>query len=144
LAFVTKREFMHFRTDQAEEAIDVTGKVADIVSASGVLDGMVLVFPLHTTAAVYVSDSESQLTVDTRAMLARLVPAEGTYLHDTAELKKNASAHMRAHLAGHHVVLPITKGTLDLGTFQKVYYLELDGRREKEVMLKIMGTDEQP
>ena len=144
MAFVMRREFLHFSTAELEEAIDITARLNGIVTASGVRDGLVLVFPLHTTSAVYVSDCELSLAIDTRAALARLVPGTASYLHDAHEVKQNAAAHIRAHLAGHHVVLPITKGSLDLGTFQTVYYLELDGRRDKEVLVKIIGTDEAP
>ena len=98
-----------------------------------------MVFPHHTSAAVYISDSDLGITSDFLKVLRKLVPANNNYTHNKADPKKNADAHLKAALTGHHIVIPITNGALDLGLYQTIYYAEFDGRREKEVEVKVIG-----
>ncbi|MFP4520882.1 MAG: secondary thiamine-phosphate synthase enzyme YjbQ [Fibrobacterota bacterium] len=129
-----------FNTVNREEIINMTGTVEDAVKKSEVREGIVLVYPLHTSSAVYISDSDIGLTGDFAETLRRLVPAGIGYAHDENDYKKNADGHIKAVLAGHHVTMPVTKGKLHLGTYQTVYYFEFDGGRKKEVLIKVIGN----
>jgi secondary thiamine-phosphate synthase enzyme len=131
-------------TSEREEIVDITSRVAEAVEKSGIADGLALVFPHHTSSAVYISDSDSSLCGDFSEILAGLAPegrkpGGGEYAHDAADPKKNAHGHIRADLAGHHITIPITDGRPDLGVYQTIYYAEFDGRREKEIIVKIVG-----
>ncbi len=124
---------------QKQEIIDLTGRVQDIVEHSGIKEGLALVYPLHTSSAVYISDSDISLTQDFNDILEKLVPSSAGYRHDEVDYKKNADAHLKAVLTGHHVVLPVSDGRLHLGTYQTIYYAEFDGGRKKEILVKIIG-----
>ena len=134
----TYRDFIRITTDRVLEVRDITGAVSHIIARSGMQDGIVLLFPHTTSAAVFLSDSDLSLTEDFTALLGRLVP-EGTYKHDLSDARKNARAHLMSLLSGHNLTLPITEGSLDLGVYQRVYYVEFDGRREKEILVKVIG-----
>lgn len=133
------RKLIEVQTQQQVEIVDITRQVMDIVKSSGVREGMALVYPHHTSSAVYISDSDRCLQGDFESVLARLVPERDDYAHDRTDPKLNATAHLKAILAGHHVVMPVTSGKLDLGTYQTVYYAEFDGRRTKEILVKVIG-----
>ncbi len=126
-------------TKEREEIIDITGHVADAVSKSGISDGIALVFPHHTSSAVYISDSDRALTGDFSSILSELAPEGRQYAHDVTDYKKNAYGHIRANLAGHHIIIPITGGRPDLGVYHTLYYGEVVLRREKEIVIKIVG-----
>ena len=126
-------------TKERVEIVDITERVADACKKSGVRDGIALVFPHHTSSAVYISDSDRALTGDFGAILSELAPDGRDYEHDRTEYKKNAFGHIRANLAGHHIIIPVTDGRPDLGRFQTIYYAEFDGQREKEIVIKIVG-----
>jgi secondary thiamine-phosphate synthase enzyme len=112
--------------------------VAAIAKASGVREGMVLVSAMHITAGVYVNDWEGGLIHDIQEWLEKLAPAGLDYRHhQTGE--DNADAHLKRTVMGHQVMLPITKGALDLGPWEQVFYAEFDGRRKKRVVVKVMG-----
>ncbi len=126
-------------TKEREEIVDITGRVVDAVAESGIADGIALVFPHHTSSAVYISDSDRSLTGDFSSILSELAPEARAYAHDLTDYKKNAYGHIRASLAGHHIIIPITGGRPDLGVYQTIYYAEFDGKREKEIVIKIVG-----
>ncbi|MBI2187553.1 MAG: YjbQ family protein [Acidobacteria bacterium] len=131
-------EYLRFETKKRQEFVRITDEVSDIVRRSGVAEGLVLVSPMHITAAVYVNDWEDGLIHDFQVWLEQLAPASGDYRHhQTGE--DNADAHLKRTLMGHQVVLPITKGKLDLGPWEQVFYAEFDGRRGKRVVVKVIG-----
>ena len=131
-------EYLWFNTKKRQEFIRITDEVAQIVQKSGVNEGMVLVSAMHITAGVYVNDWESGLIHDFETWLEKLAPAGLPYRHhQTGE--DNADAHLKRTIMGHQVLLPITKGRLDLGPWEQVFYAEFDGRRRKRVVVKVMG-----
>ena len=131
-------DYLWFNTKQRQEFVRITDDVAKIVAASGVDEGMVLVSAMHITAAVYVNDWEDGLISDFQSWLEKLAPAGLPYRHhQTGE--DNADAHLKRTLMGHQVMLPITKGRLDLGPWEQVFYAEFDGQRKKRVVVKVMG-----
>jgi secondary thiamine-phosphate synthase enzyme len=133
------REELWFETPHRRDYINITDRVQDFVSRSGIAEGLCLVNPMHITAAVYVNDDESGLIQDIDDLLERLAPHEPVsgYRHNVGE--DNADAHLKRQLMAHQVVLAITSGKLDLGPWEQVFYAEFDGRRRKRVLLKAIG-----
>jgi secondary thiamine-phosphate synthase enzyme len=127
-----------FNTKNRYDTVHITGEVADIISESGIQEGMCLVSAMHITAGVYVNDLESGLIEDIQEWLEKLAPYGENYKHhQTGE--DNGDAHLKRILIGHHVIIPITSGKLDLGTWERIFYAEFDGQRKKRVIVKVMG-----
>src|SRR5499426_2071677 len=123
-------EYLKFHTRKHREYIHITPQVEAVVRKSGVKEGMVLVSAMHITAGVYVNDNEDGLIHDIDAWLEHLAPFKPDYQHhQTGE--DNGDSHLKAILVHHQVILPVTKGKLDLGTWQRVFYAEFDGQRSK-------------
>jgi secondary thiamine-phosphate synthase enzyme len=134
----SKTAYLTFKTEKKIQIVRITDKVADVVRESGVREGLVLVNPMHITAAVVVNDNESGLHGDYLRILEKLVPYRADYRHnDTGE--DNAAAHIWRQLIGHQVTMAITNGKLDLGTWEQIFYFEFDGQRNKRVLVKIIG-----
>jgi len=131
-------EYLWFNTAKRVDFVNITHQVEEAVEKSGVKDGLVLVNPMHITAAVYVNDAESGLIDDFKELLEKLAPAGKNYHHHhTGE--DNADAHLKRTLLGHQVTMAITNGKLDLGPWEQIYYAEFDGMRKKRVLVKIIG-----
>jgi len=131
-------KYLVFNTKTKREYINITNEVAQALAESGVREGLVLVSAMHITAAVYVNDAEDGLIADIDEWLEGLAPTRPDYRHhQTGE--DNGDAHLKNLLVHHQVLLPITNGRLDLGTWQQVYYAEFDGQRRKRVIIKIIG-----
>ena len=120
--------------------LNITPQVEEFVQETGIQNGLCLVNPMHITAAVYVNDDEPGLIEDMDDWLERLAPHEPVsgYRHNVGE--DNADAHLKRQLMAHQVVLAITDGRLDLGTWEQIFYAEFDGRRRKRVLLKAIGA----
>lgn len=132
-------DYLTFETPSRRDYVNITPDVEDFVRRSGIREGLVLVNPMHITAAVYVNDDEAGLIQDLDDWLEGLAPHAPTdrYRHNNGE--DNADAHLKRQLLAHQVVLPITEGRLDLGPWEQVFYAEFDGRRRKRVVLKAIG-----
>ena len=134
----SKTEYLEFNANKKVEIILITDKVQEVINKSGVKEGLVLVNPMHITAAVVVNDNEHGLHSDYLRILEKLVPYTADYRHnDTGE--DNAAAHIWRQLIGHQVVMAITNGKLDLGPWEQIFYFEFDGKRKKRVLVKIIG-----
>jgi secondary thiamine-phosphate synthase enzyme len=134
----TLTEYLWYETENRRELVRITDEVAAAVKKSGVQEGMALVSAMHITAGVYVNDNEEGLFQDIWKWLEHLAPSKPDYAHhQTGE--DNGDAHLKSMLVHHQVIVPITKGALDLGTWQQVFYAEFDGQRRKRVIVKIMG-----
>lgn len=134
----THTEYLVFKTKKRYEIVHITDEVEEIVSESGIKDGMALVSSMHTTAGVYVNDYESGLIDDIHEWLEKLAPYGKDYRHhQTGE--DNADAHLKRIIINHQAVLPITEGKLDLGPWEQIFYAEFDGQRKKRVLVKVMG-----
>ena len=131
-------EYLWFNTKNKREYINITLEVEEFVTRSTVQEGFCLVSAMHITASIYVNDAESGLIHDIEEMLEDLCPSDRDYRHNHTS-DPNAEAHLRRMLIGHQVTLPITKGKLDLGPWEQVYYAEFDGKRRKRVVVKIIG-----
>jgi len=131
-------EYLTFHTKKHREYVHITPQVEAAVTKSGVREGMALVSAMHITAGVYVNDNESGLIADIDQWLESLAPFRQDYRHhQTGE--DNGDSHLKAILVHHQVILPITAGKLDLGTWQRVFYAEFDGQRSKRVIIKVIG-----
>ncbi|HEV8524088.1 MAG TPA: secondary thiamine-phosphate synthase enzyme YjbQ [Terriglobales bacterium] len=119
-------EYLTFNTKKHRDYVHITPQVEAIVKKSGIREGMVLVSAMHITAGVYVNDDETGLIQDIDEWLENLAPFRADYRHhQTGE--DNGDSHLKALLIHHQVILPLTAGKLDLGTWQRVFYSEFDG-----------------
>jgi secondary thiamine-phosphate synthase enzyme len=134
-------EYLVFQTKKRREMVHITDMVEQIVARSGVSDGLCFVSPMHITAAVYVNDLEDGLIEDIGEWLEKLAPAGQDYKHHRTG-EDNGDAHLKSLLLHHETTLPVTKGRLDLGTWQRVFYAEFDGQRSKRVIVKVLGVEE--
>jgi len=120
--------------------VNITPEVRACIEESGITEGLVLVNPMHITASVFINDDESGLHRDYKKFLEDLVPHEpiSQYRHnDTGE--DNADAHIKRQVMGREVVVALSNGDLDFGTWEQIFYGEFDGRRNKRVLVKIIG-----
>ena len=131
-------EYLTFRTKKKRELVHLTETVAAIVEKSGISEGFVLVSAMHITAGVFVNDDESGLHEDIMKWLEELAPEGPDYEHHRTG-EDNGHAHLKSLLVHHEVTLPITKGKLDLGPWQRVFYAEFDGQRPKRLIVKALG-----
>lgn len=125
------------RSETSVDILDVTEKILSVVRRSGVRNGVVVVFTKHTTAAVAINENERRLKQDVLSVLQKLVPKGAGYKHD--EIDDNAHAHIQAMLLGVSEAIPINDGELQLGTWQRVFFVELDGPRSRRLTIQIIG-----
>jgi len=134
------RKELWFNVPARRGFINITPQVEEALNESGIKEGLLLCNAMHITASVFINDDESGLHHDYEKWLERLAPHEPTsgYRHnDTGE--DNADAHMKRQVMGREVVVAITNGQLDFGTWEQIFYGEFDGRRKKRVLIKIIG-----
>lgn len=137
----TLTEYLTFNLPTKMGFLNITSDVYDIVKKSGVKEGLVLVNAMHITASVFINDDESGLHHDFGVWLEKLaphIPDRNAYRHhQTGE--DNADAHMKRQIMGREVVVAITKGKLDFGPWEQIFYGEFDGNRPKRVLVKVLG-----
>jgi secondary thiamine-phosphate synthase enzyme len=134
------RKELSFNIPARRAFVNITPDVEAALRESGVREGLVLVNAMHITASVFINDDESGLHNDYEKWLEKLAPHEPIqqYRHnDTGE--DNADAHMKRQVMGREVVVAVTDGQLDFGTWEQIFYGEFDGRRRKRVLIKIIG-----
>lgn len=131
-------EYLTFHTKKHREYVHITPQVEAIVRKSGVKEGMALVSAMHITAGIYVNDNEEGLIADIDKWLDGLAPFNQNYEHHRTG-EDNGDSHLKALLIHHEVIVPITAGKLDFGTWQRIFYAEFDGQRSKRVIVKVMG-----
>ncbi|MDR4494919.1 MAG: secondary thiamine-phosphate synthase enzyme YjbQ [Nitrospirales bacterium] len=132
------REELWFQTKTRREFINITAQVERVVKQSGVREGLLLVNAMHITASVFINDDEGGLLADYEQFLETLVPQSGTYRHNLTG-EDNGDAHIKRQIMGREVVVAITKGQLDFGPWEQIFYGEFDGRRRKRVLVKVIG-----
>jgi secondary thiamine-phosphate synthase enzyme len=135
----TYTEYLSFETKKKRDYINITTQVEAAVIKSGVQEGLCLVNPMHITASVYINDDEDGLIQDFDDFLEKIAPYDlkGYRHHRTGE--DNGDSHLKRQLFGREVVVAITRGRLDFGTWERIFYAEFDGRRRKRVIVKIIG-----
>jgi secondary thiamine-phosphate synthase enzyme len=136
----SKTEYLTFNTPTRRAYVNVTSNVRKIVQESGITEGLCLVNAMHITASVFINDNENGLHQDFDKWLEKLAPHAPTsqYKHnETGE--DNADAHLKRQIMGREVVVAITNGKLDFGPWEQIFYGEFDGRRNKRILVKVLG-----
>ena len=125
--------------DKRRGFVNITSEVENCVQESGIQEGLCLVNPMHITASVFINDDEQGLHQDFERWLEKLAPEKpyAQYAHNGFE--DNADAHLKHQIMGREVVVAVTNGRLDLGTWEQIFYGEFDGKRRKRVLVKIIG-----
>jgi len=132
-------KYLWFDTKKRQEFINITAQVESAVIESGVKEGLCLVNAMHITASVFINDDESGLHKDFDVWLEKLAPyGKEKYSHNLSG-EDNADAHLKRTVMGREVVIAITKGKLDFGPWEQVFYGEFDGKRKKRALIKIIG-----
>ncbi|MEM7311178.1 MAG: secondary thiamine-phosphate synthase enzyme YjbQ [Planctomycetota bacterium] len=134
------RQELWFEVPSRRGFLNITPDVEEAVRASGVREGLCLVNAMHITASVFINDDESGLLGDYERFLEELAPHEpiSRYAHNQTG-EDNGDAHIKRQIMGREVVVAITAGELDFGTWERIFYGEFDGRRRKRVLIKIIG-----
>ena len=131
-------EYLTFHTKKRRELVHLTPTLEQILAKSGLQEGFMLVSAMHITAGVFVNDDESGLHRDIWKWLEGLAPEGPNYEHHRTG-EDNGDAHLKSLLVHHEVTVPITAGRLDLGPWQRVFYAEFDGQRDKRLIVKALG-----
>ena len=129
---------MDIQTTTRTELIDITDRVRAVVKESSIKDGICVITTRHTTSGIIVNENERGLRADILDMLGSLVPEDRNYAHNSID--NNADAHLRAVLLGMSETIPIEDGHLVLGTWQSIFFVELDGPRNRTINLKMIKT----
>lgn len=133
------RKELFFKTESRRAFLNITQEVQACIDESGIKEGLVLVNAMHITASVFINDDESGLHHDFEKWLEKLAPEKpyDQYMHNGFE--DNADAHLKRQIMGREIVAAVTKGRLDFGPWEQIFYGEFDGRRQKRVQVKIIG-----
>ena len=136
----SKTEYLTFNTPTRRAYVNITSKVRKIVEESRINEGLCLVNAMHITASVFINDNESGLHQDFDKWLEKLAPHDPTDLYGHNETgEDNADAHLKRQIMGREVIVAITNGNLDFGPWEQIFYGEFDGRRNKRVLVKVIG-----
>ncbi|MFC1608959.1 secondary thiamine-phosphate synthase enzyme YjbQ [Patescibacteria group bacterium] len=142
------RKEIQIESKKQVDFIDVTEQVRDVVEASGIRQGQVLVFAQHTTMSVVINHKEDMLEQDLMRMLDKIAPMDQQYSHDMFEIRKNNAkadgrsnghSHCKSFLMGNSEVVPLDKGELLLSNLQTIFAIDFDGVRSRDVMVQVMG-----
>ncbi len=130
---------MNIRTTSCIQLIDITASLNEEIVEAGIETGMAMVYSPHTTTAIIINENEPGLKEDILKLLNLMVPRE-RYAHDLID--NNARSHLQAIVLGNNVCMPIEDGGLALGTWQSVFFVELDGPRNRRITVRIIDTDQ--
>ncbi len=133
------RKVLTFNTETRRAYINITRQVEEALAASGVSEGLCLVNAMNITSSVFINDDESGLHRDFERWLEKLAPEKPHSQYDHNGFEDNADAHLKRTIMGREVVVAITNGRLDFGTWEQIFYGEFDGTRDKRVLVKIIG-----
>jgi secondary thiamine-phosphate synthase enzyme len=136
---ISYRKELHFNTPTRRAFINITPQVEETLRESGVREGLCLVNAMNITASVFINDDESGLHRDFERWLERLAPEKPYDQYDHNGYEDNADAHLKRTVMGREVVVAVTGGRLDFGTWEQIFYGEFDGKRDKRVLVKIIG-----
>ncbi|BAW31088.1 MAG TPA: secondary thiamine-phosphate synthase enzyme YjbQ [Methanothermobacter sp.] len=128
---------INIKTTKRVELVNITDKVKSLVKSSNIKDGIVNVFTRHTTSAIFINENESRLLGDFEKIIERLIPMGGSYGHNAID--NNADSHLRAMIIGGSQSIPLIGGSLDLGTWQSIFFVEFDGPRSRRIRVTILG-----
>jgi len=133
-------EYLTYNVPSRRGFVNITPEVRKIIQKSGIKEGLCLVNAMHITASVFINDNESGLHQDYEKWLEEIAPHEPTsqYQHNNTG-EDNADAHLKRQVMGREIVVAITKGQLDFGPWEQIFYGEFDGNRPKRVLVKVIG-----
>ena len=133
------REVLHFCLPSRRGLVNITPQVEQALQKSGIQEGLILINAMNITASVFINDDESGLHQDYENWLEKLAPEKpySQYQHNGYE--DNGDAHLKRTIMGRETVVAVTEGKLDFGTWEQIFYFEFDGKREKRVLIKIIG-----
>ncbi|MDP4000691.1 MAG: secondary thiamine-phosphate synthase enzyme YjbQ [bacterium] len=143
----TKIQKIQLTSKKQFEVIDITSKIEETVRSSGIVNGIAVIFSPHTTASVKINHNEPLLLQDIMKLLYRTAPVDINYAHDLFEIRtkveeqerSNGHAHVKAFLLGSSETIPIEDSALSLGDKQSIFFVELDGGRERNVVVRVLG-----
>ena len=133
------RKELWFNTPARRAFINITPEVNKCLAESGIKEGFVLCNAMHITASVFINDDESGLHHDYEVWLEKLAPEKPHSQYHHNGFEDNADAHMKRQIMGREVVVAVTDGKLDFGTWEQIFYGEFDGKRRKKMLIKIIG-----
>jgi secondary thiamine-phosphate synthase enzyme len=141
---VVRADTIGIVTQERVQLVDLTALISEVVRSTGVKEGLVSVWSLHTTCAVFINETQAALHADIKAFLEQVIAREGQWRHnDPAHSdcdRMNADSHLRAMLLGHSLALQVSGGEIVLGQWQRVLAAELDGPRDRSIRLQIIGV----
>lgn len=132
-------EYLVFNTKDKYELINITPQVEQVLAKSGIKEGLCLVNAMHITSSVFINDDEEGLHQDFLKWLEGLAPYDVKRYKHNLTGEDNADAHLKRTIMGREVVAAVTKGRLDFGPWEQIFYGEFDGQRRKRVLIKIIG-----
>ncbi len=134
-------EYLTFHLTERMAFINITPEVERVVKKSGIKEGIVLCNAMHITASVFINDDEAGLHHDYKKWLETIAPfnPSSEIYHHNRTGEDNADAHIKRQIMGREVVVAITKGNLDFGPWEQIFYGEFDGKRPKRVLIKVLG-----
>lgn len=133
------RKELFFNTSKRRELINITQDVISCLKESSIKEGMILINAMHITASVFINDDEQGLHNDFEKWLEHLAPEKPYSQYQHNGFEDNADAHLKRTIMGREVVVAISEGKLDFGPWEQIFYYELDGKRKKRVLVKIIG-----
>jgi len=133
------RKELHFNLPTRRGLVNITRQVQQCIDESGIKEGLVLVNPMHITASVFINDDEGGLHRDYETWLEKLAPEKPYSQYHHNGFEDNADAHLKRTVMGRESVVAVTRGRLDFGTWEQLFYFEFDGKRDKRVLVKIIG-----
>jgi secondary thiamine-phosphate synthase enzyme len=133
------RSILTFNLPARRAFVNITPKVRQALQASGIREGLVLVNAMNITSSVFINDDEAGLHRDLERWLEKLAPEKPYSQYDHNGYEDNADAHLKRSIMGREAVIAVTGGELDFGTWEQIFYGEFDGRRNKQVLVKIIG-----
>ena len=136
---ISYRKELHFNLPRRRGLVNITGDVEKTLAESGIKEGLILINAMNITASVFINDDESGLHQDYEVWLEKLAPEKpySQYRHNGYE--DNADAHLKRTIMGRETVVAVTAGKLDFGQWEQIFYFEFDGKRDKRVLVKIIG-----
>ena len=136
----TFTKHLRIKTSQRIDFVNITSQISELVRESKIKEGLVLINPMHITASVFINDAESGLIQDFKEWLEKLAPKNFNYHHhQTGE--DNGFSHLWRTIMGRETTVAVTDGRLDFGTWEQIFYGEFDGRRDKRILVKVIGKE---
>lgn len=130
-------EILELETSKRAQIIDITRNIEAALAESGLRKGLVNIYSKHSTSAIFINENESGLLEDYQNLIESLIPTGNNYKHD--RIDNNADSHLRSFIIGNNETIPFENGSMDLGTWQSVFFLDMDGPRNRRITITIMG-----